>query len=102
MELIEHVQPGQVFSSLLLGCHLYLSVVGYVLYECVFELYFVFHQNLGIGILVAPLIGFLESVAIAKAFGELWFLAHNVRPTYEGGRGAVVAEEGQGEGGEEL
>ena len=27
-------------------------------------------QNLGIGILVAPLIGFLESIAIAKAFGE--------------------------------
>jgi len=27
-------------------------------------------QNLGLGILVAPLIGFLESIAIAKAFGE--------------------------------
>ena len=27
-------------------------------------------QNLGIGILVAPLISFLESIAISKAFGK--------------------------------
>ena len=28
-------------------------------------------QIIGIGVIVAPLIGFLESIAIAKAFGEL-------------------------------
>ena len=28
-------------------------------------------QGLNVGIAVAPLIGFLESIAIAKAFGEL-------------------------------
>lgn len=35
-------------------------------------------QNLGIGILVAPLIGFLESIAIAKAFGEFTYIGASI------------------------
>ena len=35
--------------------------------------YLLHHQYLGSGIVIAPFIGFLESIAISKAFGMLSF-----------------------------